>query len=47
MTSSAITGSRADLEAVSEGYVSITPLHFDLMSHDALEMLKGWEWELR
>ena len=36
-----------DFEAVSEGYVSITPLHFDLMSHDALEMLKGWEWELR
>ena len=36
-----------DFEAVSEGYVSITPLHFDLMSHDALEQLRGWEQELR
>jgi 5'-nucleotidase len=36
-----------DFEAVSEGYVSITPLHFDLMSHDALEELRSWEQELR
>ncbi len=36
-----------DFEAVSEGYVSITPLHFDLMSHEALEELRSWEQELR
>jgi hypothetical protein len=26
--------------------VSITPLHFDLMSHDALDGLQGWEQDL-
>jgi hypothetical protein len=26
--------------------VSITPLHFDLMSHEALDQLRGWEGAL-
>lgn len=34
-----------DLEAVAEGWVSITPLHFDLMSHEALNELRCWEGE--
>jgi 5'-nucleotidase len=33
----------SDFEAVAEGWVSITPLHFDLMSHEALDELRGWE----
>lgn len=33
----------SDFEAVAEGCASITPLHFDLMSHAALEELRGWE----
>ncbi|OFW61515.1 MAG: 5'/3'-nucleotidase SurE [Actinobacteria bacterium RBG_16_64_13] len=32
-----------DFEAIAEGFVSITPLHFDLMSHEALDQLRGWE----
>ena len=32
-----------DFEAVGAGYVSITPLHFDLMSHEALDRLRCWE----
>jgi len=32
-----------DFEAVAEGCISITPLHFDLMSHEALDQLRGWE----
>jgi 5'-nucleotidase len=32
-----------DFEAVAEGYVSMTPLHFDLMSHEALDRLRPWE----
>lgn len=32
-----------DFEAIAEGFASITPLHFDLMSHEALDELKGWE----
>jgi 5'-nucleotidase len=35
-----------DFEAVAEGWVSITPLHFDLMSHDALDHLRCWEDDL-
>jgi 5'-nucleotidase len=35
-----------DFEAVAAGYVSMTPLHFDLMSHEALDELRCWEPEL-
>ena len=35
-----------DFEAIAEGRVSITPLHFDLMSHEALDQLRGWEGAL-
>jgi 5'-nucleotidase len=35
-----------DFEAVSAGYVSVTPLQFDLMSHDALDRLRSWEGAL-
>lgn len=36
----------SDFEAVAEGYISITPLQFDLMSHRALDRLRCWEQEL-
>ena len=36
----------SDFEAVAEGYVSVTPLHFDLMSHEALDRLSCWEADL-
>jgi 5'-nucleotidase len=32
-----------DFEAMAEGFASITPLHFDLMSHEALDELSGWQ----
>ncbi len=32
-----------DFEAVAEGYVSVTPLQFELMSHEALDRLRSWE----
>ncbi|MCE5252903.1 MAG: 5'/3'-nucleotidase SurE [Actinomycetia bacterium] len=35
-----------DFEAIAEGRISITPLHFDLMSHEALDELRGWEGAL-
>jgi 5'-nucleotidase len=31
-----------DFEAIAEGLASITPLHFDLMSHEAMDELRGW-----
>jgi 5'-nucleotidase len=33
----------SDFDAIAEGWASITPLHFDLMSHAALDELRGWE----
>jgi 5'-nucleotidase len=39
-------GRGTDFEAVSDGFISITPLQFDLMSHNVLEMLRTWEREL-
>lgn len=36
-----------DFEAVAEGYVSVTPLHFDLTSRTALRMLGQWDLDLR
>lgn len=32
-----------DYEAVTEGKISITPLHLDLTNHDAMQTLKAWE----
>jgi 5'-nucleotidase len=39
--------SGTDFEAMAEGWVSITPLHFDLMSHEALDALCGWNAALK
>jgi 5'-nucleotidase len=33
----------SDFEAVAEGFVAVTPLHFDLMSHEALDALSDWQ----
>jgi 5'-nucleotidase len=35
-----------DFEAIADGFVSITPLHFDLMSHEALDELREWQASL-
>jgi len=37
----------SDFEAIAEGWASVTPLHFDLMSHEALEELRSWESTLK
>ena len=35
-------GSMTDVQAVKQGYVSITPIHLDMTSHDEIEELKSW-----
>ncbi|MFX7988908.1 hypothetical protein ABTK55_20235, partial [Acinetobacter baumannii] len=30
-----------DLEAIEQGYVTVTPLHLDLTHRDSLDMLRG------
>jgi len=34
----------SDIGALSEGYVSITPLQLDLTAYPALHMLRNWDW---
>jgi 5'-nucleotidase len=34
-----------DVGALSEGYVSITPLQLDLTNYKAMDVLKKWKWE--
>lgn len=38
-------GTGTDLEAIEEGYVSVTPLQHDLTAHELLEELGNWSWE--
>ncbi len=34
-----------DVTALAEGYITVTPLHFDLTRHDLLGDLGRWEWD--
>ncbi len=34
-----------DLNAVAEGRIAVTPIHFDLTDHGGLESLRGWGFE--
>jgi 5'-nucleotidase len=34
-----------DLQAVSEGRIAVTPIHFDLTDHGGIEGLRGWGFE--
>lgn len=37
-------GPDTDASAVREGYISVTPIHFDLTHHEMIQTLKGWDW---
>jgi len=36
-----------DVGALAAGYVSITPLQLDLTNYSAMDVLKGWDWEIK
>ncbi len=38
------SGDHTDLNAIENGYVSITPIHHDLTAHSFLDDLQRWEW---
>ena len=42
---SGIPDDGTDIGALSEGYVSITPLHLDLTDYPMAQRLSAWEWE--
>ncbi len=33
-----------DIGALSQGYVTITPLHLDLTAYQAIDVLRQWDW---
>ncbi|HYE95644.1 MAG TPA: 5'/3'-nucleotidase SurE [Rubricoccaceae bacterium] len=37
-------GTDTDLHAIAQGYVSVTPLHYDLTAHEHLARLAAWDW---
>ena len=39
-----LDGPDTDVSSLSEGYVTVTPLHFDLTRHDQIAKLAGWDW---
>lgn len=34
----------SDVEAVKEGYISITPVHFDLTNYPLIKKIRNWRW---
>ena len=38
-------GEGTDLDAIDDGYVSITPIQHDLTAHEQLSMLRDWTWD--
>lgn len=39
-----IHGPETDVSSLSEGYITITPLHFDLTRHDLIGEVSRWKW---
>jgi 5'-nucleotidase len=39
-----LEGPETDVTSLSEGYITVTPLHFDMTRHDQLADLGRWEW---
>jgi 5'-nucleotidase len=34
----------SDLEAVEEGFISVTPLHLDMTHYESMKALRRWKW---
>ncbi len=39
-----LEGPENDIKALGEGYITVTPLHFDLTRHDRINELAAWDW---
>lgn len=37
-------GSETDLEAIDDGYVSVTPIQFDMTAHEHIDRIRDWSW---
>lgn len=41
-----LDGPETDVTSLCEGYITVTPLHFDLTRHDQIAPLAKWDWTL-
>lgn len=39
-----LEGPETDVSSLAEGYITVTPLHFDLTRRDQLAALAAWDW---
>ncbi len=39
-----LEGETSDVASLAEGYITVTPLHFDMTRHDQLAALRDWDW---
>ncbi len=39
--------SDTDVVALDQGYITVTPLHFDLTHYRELEQMKTWQWDFK
>ncbi len=40
-----LEGEESDISSLAEGYITVTPLHFDLTRHDQLPGVAQWRWD--
>ena len=40
-----LEGEDSDVSNLAQGYITVTPLRFDLTRHEELASLKGWTWK--
>ena len=38
-------GLETDVTSLYEGYITVTPLHFDLTRYDAILEIAKWNWD--
>jgi 5'-nucleotidase len=41
-----LDGPETDVTSLCEGYITVTPLHFDMTRYDLLPDVGGWDWNL-
>ena len=39
-----LEGPETDVTSLAEGYITVTPLHFDLTRTDQVETMSNWDW---
>jgi 5'-nucleotidase len=39
-----LEGEESDVTSLANGYITVTPLHFDMTKYEELERVKGWTW---